>query len=109
MPENVGKYKPHSVLYSKINQKMKRSAITVIADATFRNQPPNCRQNSDLQILLHLVTFRYTCDRRMWHCGITVIAYLQIRLKPWAGLILTPQTSIILQQSATSAITVMVI
>jgi hypothetical protein len=33
---------------------------TVIADATFNNQPPNCRQNS---------------DRGMWRSWITVIAY----------------------------------
>jgi hypothetical protein len=35
-----------------------------------------------LKILLHLVTFRYTCDRGMWRCGITVIAHEALFCKP---------------------------
>jgi hypothetical protein len=68
-------------VYSTIDQKIKRSAITVIADATFSiNHPtaaktviPEC--GAPPQILLPLVTFRYTYDRRMWRYGITVIAH----------------------------------
>jgi hypothetical protein len=33
---------------------------------------PEC--GAPLQIIIHLVTFRCTCDRGMWHYGITVIA-----------------------------------
>jgi hypothetical protein len=64
---------------------------------------PEC--GAPLQILLHLVTFQYTYDHGMWRYGITVIAHdlqpqpdlqksvLQIRLKPWAGLILNATSS----------------
>jgi hypothetical protein len=101
----------------KTDKKMKHFAKTVITDTTFRNQPPNSDQNSDpgmwrsaANFTPPCLTFRYNCDCGRWRYVITVIAHevlhLQIRLKLWARLILTPQARINLQQSATSAITV---
>jgi hypothetical protein len=34
---------------------------------------PEC--GTPLQILLHVETFRHTCDRGMWRYGITVIVH----------------------------------
>jgi hypothetical protein len=58
---------------------MKRSAITVTPHSKIDHPTaaktviPEC--GAPLQILLHLVTFCYTYDRRMWHYGITVKAH----------------------------------
>jgi hypothetical protein len=97
------KYKPlmgliFFILYSTIDQQMKRSAITVIADATFRNQPPNCRQNSDPGMWRSAANFTLPCNFQIYlwsrnvalqdHCYSAWSALLQIQLKPWAGLIL---------------------
>jgi hypothetical protein len=57
------------------------TVITVIADATFRINHQTAAKTvipefcALLQILLHLVTYCYTCDRGMWHYGITVIVH----------------------------------
>jgi hypothetical protein len=77
---------------------MKRSTRAVIADATFRNQPPNCRQDSDPGMWRSAANFTPPCNFPLlpwsWnvalrdHCCSAWSALLQIRLKPWAGLIL---------------------
>jgi hypothetical protein len=85
-------------VYSTIDQKMKRSAIIVIADATFNNQPPNRRQNSDPGMWRSAANFTPPCNFPLYlwsrnvalqdHCYSVWSALLKIRLKPWTAMIL---------------------
>jgi hypothetical protein len=87
---------------------MKRSAITVIADATFRNQPPNCRKNRDPRMWRSAANFTPPCNFPLYlwlrnvalwdHCYSAWSALLQIWSKPWVGLIFNATTRINLQR-----------
>jgi hypothetical protein len=62
-----------TIVHSRIDKKVKRSATTVVEDTTFRNQPPTSRQNSDPGMWRSAANFTphcnfpiYTCYHRMW-------------------------------------------
>jgi hypothetical protein len=75
-----------------------------------RNQPPNSHQNNDSGMWhsaanftppLNFPLYLWSQDVVLrYHCYSAWSALLQIRLKPWAGLILMPQARFNLQQGA---------
>jgi hypothetical protein len=59
-------------VYSTIDKKMKRSARTIIADATIKNQPPNSRQNSDPGMWRFAANFTLSAIPVIAECGAMV-------------------------------------